>query len=330
MVRHAFLVALGVLALACSPRLDEPPVSPDVVSDGFSQGETIVPTGLAEDPEQPFVLLPGDGLVMRSVSAEVTDLPGLFVDEQGLVALPLVGAVQVKELTLPEAAKRIESFLHEYDAYVRVSLTVAEPLGHRVTVLGAVEHPGPVTVRGPMRVADVLAAVGGPKLHDIDGQLFDVADMEAARIVRAATVVPISMERALEGDLRHNVRVRAADLVYLPPARNRSVSVLGDVKSPRALPFARGLRLSAALAMAGGPTRESDESDVRIVRGRLSAPRVYRASLRGLVRGESTDVVLAAGDIVYVGEHWFATTAEVLQKITPLFLGLTVATALAR
>jgi polysaccharide export outer membrane protein len=273
-----------VFCAGCAARLESPPSAPGAAEEPFGPAESLVPSGLANDPEQPFALLPGDGLVLHVVSAETTETPGLFVDEQGLVALPLVGAVDVRGLTLPEAGRRIEASLHEYDAFARVWLTVAEPAGHKASVLGAVERPGTLVVHGGMRVADAMAAVGGPKAHDVDGQLFDVADLEAARIVRAPSSVPISVSRALEGDPRHNVRLRPNDLVYLPPARNRGVSILGDVKSPRVVPFASGLRLSMALAIAGGATREADESDVRIVRGRPSAPRVYRAGCQLPIR----------------------------------------------
>ena len=85
------------------------------------------------------------------------------------------------------------------------------------------------------------------------------------------------------------------------------MTVLGDVERPRTVPFRPGMRLSEALARAGGPNDDADEADVRVIRGPLSSPAVYRASLEGLVGGEATDVELAPGDTVGYGSSFTAT-----------------------
>jgi polysaccharide export outer membrane protein len=188
-------------------------------------------------------------------------------------------------------------------------------------VTGAVEHPGVVPVRAGTRIAELVALGGGPKTKEVDGQSIELADLAAGRVIRDGAALPVSLARAMEGDPRHNVRVRAGDILLVPAARGREVSVLGDVHTSKVVPFVPGMRLSKALAMAGGPTRAADNADVRIVRGSLAAPRVFRASLRALVDGNGTDVVLCPGDVVYVSEHWFASSTEVIQRITPLLVG---------
>lgn len=92
----------------------------------------------------------------------------------------------------------------------------------------------------------------------------------------------------------------------------------GDVRTARNVPFHEGLRLTEALAAAGGPTRTADTADVRIIRGPLSRAKVYRANLDDLIDGNTTDVVFAPGDVVFVSEHWFATATDILNRLTPL------------
>jgi polysaccharide export outer membrane protein len=81
--------------------------------------------------------------------------------------------------------------------------------------------------------------------------------------------------------------------------------------------FRRGLRLTEALAESGGLTRPADSDDVRILRGGLVRPRIFVASVRDVLAGRRLDVELAPGDIIYVSEHWFATTTDVLEKVIP-------------
>jgi polysaccharide export outer membrane protein len=95
--------------------------------------------------------------------------------------------------------------------------------------------------------------------------------------------------------------------------------------------------LTEALARAGGiDTKRGDRKDVRIVRGPLREPRVYTANLKDLTGGEATDVELAPGDIVWVTKSWYASTADVLDALSPVlslansFAILAVAGALAR
>ena len=61
-----------------------------------------------------------------------------------------------------------------------------------------------------------------------------------------------------------------------------------------------------------------DRKDIRIVRGSLSEPRIYTTNLKALMSGKATDVELIPGDIVYVTNTWYATTADVLNALSPI------------
>jgi polysaccharide export outer membrane protein len=143
----------------------------------------------------------------------------------------------------------------------------------------------------------------------------------------------VSVGRALEGDPLHNVRVRPGDLVFVPPSRGQRISVLGEVRSATSIPYYRGLRLTEAMARAGGATDDADNGDVRVIRGPLSKPKVYTASIKALRNGDGHDVLLEPGDVVYVTEHWFASVTNVVQRLTPALaaaaFGVTVANSFA-
>jgi polysaccharide export outer membrane protein len=306
-----FLAGCAHVSPAPARATDDPAFTPPVV---------IRLPGLREDRPTPDVLLPGDVLNVRLVSQTTTDLSNLVIDGNGTIHLPLYGDVKVGGATIADAEMAVEGAVRAMDKFGRVMLTVSDPRGHKATVLGTVEKQGVVVVVPGMRLADLLAAAGGPKQFTTpEGEVVISSDLAGSRLVRGGVALPVDPAIALSGDPHHNVFVHPGDLLYVPPLRGQRVSVMGLVGTPKSMAFREGLRLSEAIAMAGGPTKDADKGDVRVIRGPLSNPRVYEASIKALYRGRTHDVQLEAGDVVFVTEHWFASVGDVLQRLSPIF-----------
>jgi len=301
-----------------------------MVPDEDFREETVEPAGIADDPPMPFALLPGDVVRLRTVSVDPLDVPDLVVDARGVVDVPMVGDIPIGGLSTSAATREIESRLQRYDRFARVSLTVTDSGGHTATIAGAVEHPGAITLKADTRLAEVLALAGGGRVESTDGELVDLADLDAATIVRNGAALPVSMGRAMRGETHHNIRVMPGDVVFVPPSKGRMITVLGDVGQPKTIVFHSGLRLSAVIAMAGGIAKSGDSSDVRVIRGSLSHPRVYRSDFGALMNGQTHDVEMAPGDIVYVGADWFWTMTEVLNRLMPGLAAASLATSFVR
>ena len=94
--------------------------------------------------------------------------------------------------------------------------------------------------------------------------------------------------------------------------------MLGITGEAARWPFRNGIRMTEALALAGGVTIASDFEDIRLVRGPLKNPKIYQFDLEALVAGEAGDIQLAPGDVVFVSQHWAATMSQVLDRIGPL------------
>jgi polysaccharide biosynthesis/export protein len=310
------ILLLLLLAVGCGPSLPRAPTQPQDDSSFTAPAKVELP-GVASDPPSPFVLQPGDLLHLRTVSVAPLDLSDLQVDAEGRIHVPLAGDIEVGGLSLGEAEKRTEQAIQLQDHFAHVILEVKSAAGHRAAVSGAVNRPGEYEIRPSTRIAEIMATAGGFKTFDADGESHDGADLEAARLIRDGVAMPVSIARAMQGEPRHNVRVRAGDILFVPPLRDRRITLLGDVRTPRLAPFHPGMRLTEALALGGGTTKDADNADVRIIRGSLSAPKVYRADLKALVAGRAGDVELAAGDIVFVTEHWFATATDVVNRLAP-------------
>lgn len=309
---------LCVLVLGCAA--NRYPGAPTVPSDdpAFAAPERIVMEGLVDDPAQPLRLLPGDIVELTTVSAQTTKYPGLIVDALGQLHVPLAGDVVVGDKTLTEAEKAIEKGLRRYDKFVRANLIITDPKGHTASVLGAVTSPGRVEVPPGMRVADLLAEAGGPSTGEGAQSVNVLGNLDLARLVRGGETVPVSVSEAVKGDPKHNVRVHSGDQLYIPPGTEMLIMVLGEVGAPQPVAYRQGIRLTEVLARTGGISDRGDRNDVRIVRGPLREPRMYTASIKDLVNGKATDVVLAPGDIVYVTKAWFASTGDVLNALAPL------------
>jgi polysaccharide export outer membrane protein len=319
----ALVIAAAVLQAGCGSPGAGPAVAPSAPyeADGFGDadaGRAPERPGMSEAPDEgPEVLRPGDLLTFRLIGDQSADTQTLSVDRGGYVHLPLAGDVHVADRTLTDAERTLQAAIGRYDRLGRVALGVSDAKGRYATVMGAVEHAGNVPLVGEARLADVLATAGGPRTTVTEDRLVEIGDLDGARLIRRGATLPVDARKALQGDLRHNVRVRPGDVILVPPSLAQRVIVLGQVARARTMPFHPGLRLTEALADAGGLTQAADSADVRIVRGGYAHPRVYVASVRDVFGGKRSDPLLAPGDCVYVTEHWLASVGEVLEKLIP-------------
>lgn len=323
-------IVVGLAVLSFVPGCGALPRAPTVPGDDdFEPVGDTTPRGLDSDLAQALALAAGDIVTLRMQSLDTEEIAGLSVDERGMIHVPLAGDVSVGGLPLTAAEQEIEQAMVQFVPRIRVTIIITEALGHQATVIGAVQSQGRVAVVPGMRVADLLAAAGGPATSD-EGGTASIADLHLARLVREGEAVPVSIARAITGDRRHNVRIRGGDHLYVPARLRTLVSVLGEVHAASVFAHWPGLRLSQALALAGGLTRDANGGDVRIVRGPTENPTVYSAPIAQVVSGDYSDPVLAPGDIVFVGSSALADFRDAMSAIAPIVsVGSSTAVGLA-
>ena len=332
----AVLLSFMLLSACMRNRLPQAPTHPED-DPAFTAPEVIRPRGLDSDPPAALQLLPGDVVQLTTVSAKTETYEGLIVDAMGQLHVPLAGDIQVGGKTLSRAEKAVERGLQRYDRFVRVNLVISALDGHMATVVGAAQNPGRFKVSPGMRLADLLALAGGPALAQADLIPTLLGNLDLARLVRGNETVPVSLQLARRGDPRHNVRLQPGDQLFIPPVTDELIMVLGEVGKPQPVAYREGLRLTEVLARAGSVnTARGDRKDIRIIRGPLDEPRVYTTSIKALSAGDSKDILLVPGDIVYVSRAWYASTGDVLNAVAPLlalansFAILAVAGAIGR
>lgn len=109
--------------------------------------------------------------------------------------------------------------------------------------------------------------------------------------------------RAVSDIIRERIKNRAIDpqvVVAVAEQRGNQISVLGEVNTPVRFPVdPGGIRVTGAVARAGGPKYPSYETKVTIKRG----TQVSTESMSGLIRRPNDDVQLAPGDVVYLSRE---------------------------
>jgi polysaccharide biosynthesis/export protein len=134
------------------------------------------------------------------------------VRPDGRITLPLAGDIVAAGLTSNELRDRIGTTLREYVANPVVTVIVVEVVDPVVYVMGEINQPGPVPMRGPMTVLQALAVAGGFK---------EFADTKGIRILRrtpdgsSVQTIPFNYKDAVKSNAQV-VYLREGDTVVVP------------------------------------------------------------------------------------------------------------------
>lgn len=256
-------VLMLVLASAQAPPSSAPPAPPP------PSAADLRPAGTAG---QDYRVGPGD--VLRVTVYGHEDLTQtVVIQPDGSFVFPLLGTIRVVRATPAELARHLAGMLGK--GLIRdpqVSVVVQDYRSQVVFAVGEVTRPGSYPLAGDTTVVEILARAGpvspnagsevvvvrpkgrveGPLLPD------DVAGSDQAEVLR------VDMRDVRAGHLEKNLRLRANDTVFVPEATRIFVS--GEVRNPGAFPFASGLTIRQAIALAGGFTQDASTKNARVVR----------------------------------------------------------------
>jgi polysaccharide biosynthesis/export protein len=166
----------------------------------------------------------------------------------------------------------------------------------------------PTQVQGPRAVAEEDGAYlldtgdrlrvfvyGQPNLSrlytvDHDGQI----SVPLIGHVKARGVTTANLEKTIRSRL--GAQYVKDPQVTVDIAQNRPFYILGEVRSAGQYPYASGLTVQSAVAVAGGFSERANERKVQITR-----------RINGFIEklDVPTDYVLLPGDTLYVYERWF-------------------------
>jgi polysaccharide export outer membrane protein len=227
------------------------------------------------------------------------------VSEDGKVTLPLLGEVVVDGLTKSEVEKKLGQLLgQKYVQNPQVTVFIREYQSKRVSVLGAVEKPGPYQLLGRQTLMQIISEAGG-LTRDAGNEIIIIRQLPDG----SSTSLHISIDDLfLKGDAKLNVPMEAGDIVNIPVDKLVVVYVFGQVKNPGALQVKKSNipTLLQAIAQAGGFTDRASKGGVVIKRkDEAGKEKEIKVNVRSILKNKIKDVQLLENDTVYVPESLF-------------------------
>jgi polysaccharide export outer membrane protein len=240
---------------------------------------------------------PGDQLSVQ-VYGDQTLTQTVTVLNDGTIAYPLIGQVQVAGKTPEQAASALKERLLKYVRHPVVTIAITQLAQPNVMVLGDVKNPGKFQLRSDARLSDAIAAAGG--LSDQDGN-YPLARISAPN----GGVTQVSLQKLLrQGDTTLDQRLGEGDVVYVPGPVQFFVNVTGAVDHPGPIQVNQGDGLAVAIAKAGNSANaQSDLNHVRLIRtgpdGKQNTEEInlYQALQSN---DKAANVALEKGDTIYV------------------------------
>ena len=225
-----------------------------------------------------------------------------LIRPDGAFSFPLVGEVRAAGRTVEEVRREIEGRL-----------------------AGVVERP---------RVSVELKSMAPERTVKLDEKVVirpdGMVDLLWMGEVAAAGRTVGELAAGLQGDLQGTMLGPAVSVAVTKLAGKR-VMVLGAVRNQGVFGFSSGLRLSEALAIAGGAIDDADLSQVRVIRATPSGRDVRQVRVdRLLARGDlSQDLLLQDGDVVFIPNRWIADVNYYVLRMLP-FVDMVYTMALTR
>ena len=281
------LVVLLLFAGTGLAQVNEPPV---VVTPDYTRPDSLV----QNNRELNFLRLPGESADYRIGAGDLLDLEVVGLDNfaqsvrvgnAGEISLPFIGTLTAAELTATELENTIADKLRERKLikHPEVLVSVVEYKAKPVYVLGEVDRPGQYMMTQQLYLMDALLLAGGLDFTaDRYGYLqrrgetqaplppsTEKIDPGSVRTTPGTEVIKIDLEPLKEGRLLvPNPALRSGDVILIPERKVELCYVVGDVGRPGAfeIPEEHKLRVTQAIASAGGPTKTAKMSDGILVR----------------------------------------------------------------
>jgi protein involved in polysaccharide export with SLBB domain len=203
----------------------------------------------------------------------------------GRISFPLVGDISASGLTVYELRQQLVDRIARFRREPQVTVIVTKYDSRKVSVLGQVKTPRLLHLSSDIKLLDAISRAGG---------LTEDADLQGAFLVRNGQIQPLDFEKLFrQGDFSQNV-----PLVLIPNAKDKTVSVVGQVNKPQVIPLTVGMTLMESISRAGGLTEDADLQGALLVRSGQIQPVDFEKLLR---QGDfSQNVTLQPNDVVLI------------------------------
>ena len=236
----------------------------------------------------------GEGDVLDINVYENEDLSTTVrVSSDGTVRVPLLGEINVKDLTVSKVSAKIEKlFADGYLVNPQVDVFIAEHRSKKAIILGQIRNPGQYELRGRITFLEFISKAGGL-----------TADAGTSAIVKRsnkpgkkAEQIVLDLEKLIKkGDTSLNILVQDNDSIYITKAKTYYVA--GEVNKPNSYKYEHELTVIKAITMAGGFSKIAAKNKVQIIRVVNSEKRIFE--------NVNMDEPILPDDVIVVPESFF-------------------------
>jgi protein involved in polysaccharide export with SLBB domain len=271
-----------------------------------------------QSPTQFFRLGPGD-IVDIELIGEGASRATCLVGPDGKIYFGLLPGTFVWGLTLTEAKTMLEQQLKKYFRdQPLASVTLRAVNSQRVWILGGVQAPGVYSLDKPLSLLEAISLAGGTGVSSSGS---DGADLPNSFVMRNGRPLAVDFQRLFrKGDLSQNIFLQSDDFVYLKPNAGQFVYVLGAVGRAGAVPLVNQTTVAAAISTSGGTIPYAQATEIAVLRGSLTNPRIASVNYKAIIKGGAPDVLLEPGDIVYVPFSPFRKIGEIAENLLKQFV----------
>lgn len=274
----------------------------------------------------PYKVSPSDVLLVTFSALDDTALmtpQQVRVDRNGEIELPGVGKMVVADSELEDVENKIQdAYVPDIYRDVVVHVTLAETDTTEVLVNGAVTLPGFVSLRRTERNL-LYAIVGAGGVSSLaSGAVLLRRIRKPTEEVTLDLTKPEGMRAAFALD-----PLEAGDIITVEAAMPSVIYVGGLVNAPSPQPLPAGAQVSVlqAIAASGGLRTDVIPREATLIR-RLPDGHDYhvKLDLDRINKAEDPNIMLAAGDILWVPETWETRVEDFINRNIFLRAGVTV------
>lgn len=333
MKRHLLLVALlAVLPVATAAAQEAEQTERAAVAPAATTPPPFVNIrGFSDD----YKVGPGDLLEVQVIGRE--DLKyDLRLSNSGEISFPMLGLIQVAEMTTFEVEAEVAKRLREKGLveWPEVMVYVKEYQAKPIYVSGAVVNPGEFVMSQDLTVVDALLLAGGLKPNAGDHALLyrraprgvpaeEPADSPAVA-KGTKEIVTVDLRPIKDGKFSAvSLPMRRGDALVVPEQELHIFFVVGDVVAPRDYRFQpnKMVLVSQAISWAGGPLPWAKLSEGMLVRYDAQGKRQeLKTDYAAILEGRQADFPVQKNDIIFIPGSRMKTIAHTMIDITDLMV----------
>jgi len=193
----------------------------------------------------------------------------------------------------------------------QVTIFIEEYHARMVSIAGAVNQPKQIALTRELRIYDLISLAGG-----MTDKAENVIQLVRFRPVETMEVINLN-DLVRKPEL--NRVLRDGDFINVP--ESGVIYVTGNVHKPGAFPLNETVKLSQAIAMAGGLLQDSKKKEIHLVHSsgpNQTETKEIIVNLFEIEKDASKDIILKPYDVVMVPE---STRAKQTRTILQTFAG---------